>query len=410
MRRLITFLSKNKEFLSLQGPHLGSVFVSGTVYLGGAFVLADDDRGFLALVLDLSYLASAVALFGGSRAMVIQSRGPSFRQLSLAAIVAKPSFLLAAVTAIAGAAGWFFFDSDASKTALLIALLVLAHTLSVVAQLVATSSQPTRIPVTNYVNQVFLFLAFWLLIVTETSQILWWVAVYVAGSLAFFGILRAPLFQASKRRDGSISGEVRDLRRLGAQIFPAEFSAFFLARVDKLIVAVVLGLAELGVYVLYIVFFELMRVPLGFLLDTSIRGWRSLAGSELRILLGELVLKFVLIIVPFSLLLGLGALAFQLLLFGPVTNEKLLIITFLTVASVCAAFVRLLQAIFVAKGAAVQASIFSVLGAVLLTFAAVGLAPSLGVLGVVIAQLLAAAAAIPFHLGYFFRMTRKRAL
>lgn len=283
IRKLVRKILKainEPRFLGVQGPQWASVGTSGVLYLCAAFVLSDAERGLVAFTLDLSYLLVSVMAFGRGEALLLYSRNEPVLQAKLITKVFKRTFFAGAATSgLMLTLSWVLDSKDlllvgfASTigTGLLVGLSYLVH---------AASSTPPRIPLRNYYFQILLAISVLVLAFLEVRSALIWLTSYIVAHVVYLPVSKQnPFWLGRGSRDAPQDQQRQTLLR-GIQLFPYEFVDLLTRRAHRLVVVMFMGFASLGVFVLQIIIFELIRPILTSWLKTVQFEWAQKETGE----------------------------------------------------------------------------------------------------------------------------------
>lgn len=354
---------------------------------GGAFlmnliasrVLDPSTRGEFALALQLSYVATTVALLGLERPFMATARSGFSVQYQRFVGMLWPGaaivVVLVVVLSLVPGASVYRPLIIASATFVLVNLLVRSVRVAYVA-----SRNWRPFVVVGISAQLIIVVGALLLAVFDVHDPALWMLVYTASGIAPIIILFRSSFMDS---NGSAleAVEKRSLRVQGAKLLPASLGNTAMVRSDRLLLPAIGSSADLGIYITVATVMEMAAWPVQQWVDVSLRRWSSRSDLDLSRLIPALLLKALGIAFVISLMLGgLSFLVVTYLL--PVSYlPATAVIVPLGVASMAYSVTRVQQGVLVAAGAAGHVSIVEAVGWISSAALYILLIPSLGIVG-----------------------------
>lgn len=398
--RLLGSLSaqlRNPEFLALQGPQWAAVVASATIYMCMVLALTDEERGWVAFGLDISYIAVNVLAFGRGRALLLYSRDEPTPQAKRITLFLSRGFVSGLVASASMLGFAIVLDLEplliigvalSIGSGLLVALGHLTH---------SATSRPTQRPIRNYLFQVLIVLQILVLVFFGNSNPVMWLAAYTIASLVFISFSAGKPFSLRRPNAGS-DPDYFLIRARGARLFPFEILNLLASRSPRLLVFMFLGVSDLGTYVVLIIFFELLTPVLRSWLDVTHRKW--LGNHPQRMLsAGLLVLRKTAIVSGFSHFLAvLLTFGFLAMLRHPQTSESVLLISVLSLAYFLNSISTVLDYLLIAKSDFTSVIVSKVLFLTSLTLLALALVQTVNLLGAALAFFLTAVVVTLFQL------------
>lgn len=377
---------RNPRFSSFQGPQLAQIFAGAAFYFASAVVLSDESRGFAALIMDLSYLALTVLLFGSGRAMVMTSEAPRVFQSRVARRLTRPIWFFSPLAILAGFTFLLFGGSGSA-----IALILVGCVTGILAQnfskmLVAGTSRENFFPYANFVFPAVIVAGVLVLLSRHEQNEIAWVLLYVvAGSVLFLPPTKISDFDV-KGNVEKIRHESERLRTLGLQLFPAELGEFLLGRLDRILVGLFLGLNSLGAYIILTVFFELLRPGIKFWLEGNYLA-QYVRGSTPNKPSSRSFYKILTLMVPALALFGGLNLYFHSLLRSPPNVSDVILVCSIGISLLFYTLARYLGQYLVASGKVFSSSLTTLLASVALAGLVIWWGGNFGLIGVGVSQL-----------------------
>ncbi|HEU4423557.1 MAG TPA: polysaccharide biosynthesis C-terminal domain-containing protein [Pilimelia sp.] len=246
-----------------------------------ARALAPAGRGWIALLLQVSYLASQLLLLGTERSFVAVYSG------SPAAVAARAYFRLAAGPCAAGLAAvaaiawiapasvrppWTIFALVASFT------IVNVFVLAIRAIAIATGQTAAYVRYTA-VGQVILLTTMGALhLGGVTSPSVWFLAYVLAGVLPTF-VCWMRWWRMAGAMDAAADPErIRAVRREGLALVPASIANMGMLRFDRLMLPALASTTALGLYATVATMTQLVSWPLQAFADSRLGTWRAAHG------------------------------------------------------------------------------------------------------------------------------------
>lgn len=378
--------ARNPRFSSFQGPQLAQIIAGASFYFASAVVLSDESRGFVALIMDLSYLALTVLLFGSGRAMVMTSEAPRGFQSRVARRLTRPIWFFSSIAILAGFTFLLFGGSGFAVALILVGCVtgILAQNFSKL--LVAGTSQESFFPYANFVFPAFIVAGVLVLLSRHEQNEIAWVLLYVvAGSALFLPLTKVSDFDVSGNT-AKIRHESKRLRTLGLHLFPAELGEFLLGRVDRILVGLFLGLNSLGAYIILTLFFELLRPGIKFWLEGNYLAQHERGGAPTKPSPASFC-KILAFMIPSLTLLGGLSLYFHSLLRSPPNVADVILVCSIGISFLFYTLARYLGQYLVASGRVFSSSLTTLFASLALGGLVIWWGGSFGLVGVGISQL-----------------------
>lgn len=375
-------------FLAIQGPQWASASASGFVYIAAAVALNDRSRGVLALSLDLAYLFVTLITLGRGQGLLLYSRNNVIDQARLVTAVLRNGLFFGAATAMVLLCVSLVFPvpwiltiaiSITVGTSLLAGLGFAVH---------AATSQPALIPVRNYLYQFLLLAIIITLVIFRVDGPIFWLLAYSGAALAFIPLSAKNPFHPRERGTQIDQHHRAQVVKKSLGIFPNEVMGILEGRGQRLSVAVFLGLSNLGIFVLQILLFELIRPILNSWLSTKQIDWAK-ETREKRAVSGTLALKRTFgISLAAHVASAFATLPFLVAVGQPLNTQTALSVGLLAIAYFAGSMSDLMKYLFYAASSFNAVLVFSTVSLLIFFALSALLSALLGVIGIALALLL----------------------
>ncbi|MDO5373673.1 MAG: hypothetical protein Q4F10_09495 [Corynebacterium glutamicum] len=355
---------------------------SFVVNLLSSSVLLPEARGSLALLLQITYLFAIIAVLGVERPFLRRVQGSFQHALRSYISLTRIGSLIVFIPALG--AIFYLFDRDFSMAVALFAMgfFIVFNTVGKGVRVASIASSDVKIFVVNVmiVQIGTILMAVLLAGFNVKSATVWYLGYTISGALVLVLFLvrsssvSPPDFDPAWRKE---------IRSAGLRLLPASFGNTAMVRSDRLILPVLAGTAQLGIYTVVATVMEIATWPIKQWVDSSLHRWsQSQPNKGLPL---SVVLKTGALAAAFSALLSvvLGLVAFASIEwffpeeYAPATN----LIVPLGVASVVYAVSRTQQGMLVAEGYAGRVSFVELSGMIFSVGAYLVLIPPFGALG-----------------------------
>lgn len=366
----------------MQVAAAGTAFV---VNILSASVMEPEGRGYLALLVQITYVLTVLAMLGIERPYVA-ARRTDFRQAIYELLrLVSPGYLVLGMTAIVAV---LLFMGDRQAYAVSAALIIFYLLGNVCSRLVrtgyiASSHIPPFLVVSVGTQLVLLAMAVGLFLFKNSSPDLWFLAYGVSGLVALAATASAIL----RNRRGSVRrSEERLIRRDGMKLLPASFGNTAMLRSDRLLLPFLASNAQLGIYIVVATTMELASWPVQNWVDASLNRWRSdqgRLGSKIKAIAGAMALTLVM-----AVAMGLASYALILFVLGDAYAGSVVLIVPLGIATIVYAASRVQQGLLIAAGRPNSVTGTEMVGMVVSVGCYFVLIPMLGALGAAIASII----------------------
>lgn len=348
-----------------------------------ASVMEPEGRGQLALLVQITYVLTVIALLGVERPYVAARKTSFGRAVTEMNVLIRPGYLLllilASAVVICSLAGW-------PELALAGGLVLFFLTGNIAARIVrtgyiASGSLPPFVTVSVATQMILLFTALGLYFLGNTTPEVWFIAYGLSGTVALFIVVRAVC--RSKRAVFPIR---RQIRSQGLRLLPASFGNTAMLRSDRLLLPLLASNAQLGLYVVVATTMELATWPIQNWVDASLNRWRLNPENGKK----KWRTIFFVALTTLALTLVLGATSYiviRFLLSSAYADSAALILP-LTIAAVIYAATRVQQGLLIAAGHTKSVSGAELVGMTVSICAYLILIPGFGALGAATASLI----------------------
>ena len=381
LRHIWSSNATSLHLLLMQVLAAGTAFV---VNILSASVMEPDGRGYLALLVQITYVLSVLALLGVERPYVA-SRQTSFGQAvyELIRLVAPGNVILAVMAVIA----IVLVMREQYAAALSLSLVALYLVGNVGTRLIrtgyiASSRMPPFLIVSVGTQLILLALALALFLSKNANPDSWFIAYGCSGLVAIIAIGYAVSRQG---RPTIRRSEERIIRRDGIKLLPASFGNTAMLRSDRLLLPLLASNAQLGIYIVVATTMELASWPVQNWVDASLKRWRGRDhtwASKARIILGVTAVTLIFAI-------GMGVVSLLVIRFtlddSYAASEML--IAPLAFATIVYAATRVQQGLLIASGRHKSVSASEVVGMAASVLLYLILIPPLGALGAALASI-----------------------
>lgn len=364
---------------------LGQVVTAASavvVNILSAAVLLPAERGVLALLLQVTYLLAIAVVLGVERPFLRQVNGSFSGSLRVFIRLVRPGFWLTLVPLIFAVLLTVIGRPALALAAVGMAAYIFFNAIGKGVRVSAIASSKVKVffayvLVTQGGTIVF---ALALASLQVDSAIIWYFSYVASGAMALLFFLRR---EKNGRPLQLSENTLRGIRKSGLRLLPASFGNTAMVRSDRLLLPLLAGTAQLGIYAVVATVMEIATWPVNQWVDASLHRWaRSTAHSGLSL---AMVLRTggvaALLSAGISIVLGLTAhAAISYLLPVEYAPAKELILP-LGVASVVYAVSRTQQGLLVADGYSGRVSLVEICGLVAALASYFALIPSFGALG-----------------------------
>lgn len=360
----------------------GQLFTAGVSFLVNilaANAMPPEDRGALAFAIQLCYTLTILSMMGLERPFIAASKG-EFAELLIRFVgISRIGWLAGLLPLGMGVAFWLMGNHVLGLAGALIALYLVGNSIARAVRVAYIGSgDPRAFVVNTMASQAVLLAGAGTLSLAGVDWPLAWLALYVLMGLVSF----ATLWRSSSRTQ-SYSPlrkiEVRELRKQGLWLLPASFGNTAMLRSDRLLLPVLAGPAELGVYIAVAAVMEMASWPIQQWVDSSLRRWRSeaLSPHDRR----TVVVRAIVSVMATSVILS-GAAFFVVQFALPESYRAAVgLIPILGVATVIYGWTRVQQGLLVARGQSGGVSLVETIGLVGSVAAYVLMIPAYGAYG-----------------------------
>lgn len=381
---------------------LMQVLVASTAFIVNilsATAMDPEGRGYLALLVQVTYVLTVAAMLGIERPYIAARRGNFEQVLSELSRLLRPAYIVVGLLAVSVA----FLFQGGSSLAIPCGLIVLFLLGNVCSRLIRTgyiaSGRISPFVLISISTQAVLLGAAVLLSITATSNPdAWFFAYGASGVIALFV---TGLAVARNRGIRIRRAEERAIRRDGLRLLPASFGNTAMLRSDRLLLPILASNSQLGIYVVVATTMELASWPIQNWVDASLNRWRSREGAARP---GPQTIVYAAVATSvLAILMGLASLLLIRLLLGPAYANSEVLIVPLGLAAVVYAASRVQQGIMIADGHAKVVSWTEVIG---MTVSAIGyilLIPAFGAMGAAIGSVVGYAACFLFGVLFYRR-------
>lgn len=366
-----------------------------------ATAMEPEGRGYLALLVQITYVLTVAVMLGVDRPYIAARRSNFGEALYELTRLLKPAYIIVGFLA-AGVV--FLFIGGMESLAVSGSLIVFYLLGNVCARLIRTgyiaSASISPFVLVSTLTQAVLLSAAVILSVTATrNPDLWFVAYGGSGLIALF----VTGYAVCRNRKGRVrKAEERSIRRDGLRLLPASFGNTAMLRSDRLLLPLLASNAQLGIYVVVATTMELASWPIQNWVDASLNRWRNRDGTARPGT--QIVLYAALATCLLAILMGLASLLLIRVVLGPAYAGSEALIAPLGLAAVVYAASRVQQGIMIAGGHAKVVSWTEIIGMAVSVIGYVLLIPAFGAMGAAIASAVGYAAC--FLVGILFYRKR----
>lgn len=348
-----------------------------------ATAMEPEGRGYLALLVQITYVLTVAVMLGVDRPYLAARRSNFGEALYELTRLLKPAYIILGFL-VAGVV--FLFVGGYESLAVSGGLIVFYLLGNVCARLIRTgyiaSGHMSPFVLVSSLTQAALLTAAVILSVTATrNPDAWFIAYGGSGLIA----LVVCVFAVSRNRKGRVrKAEERTIRHAGLRLLPASFGNTAMLRSDRLLLPLLASNTQLGIYIVVATTMELASWPIQNWVDASLNRWRNSGGA------GRPGMKtiFIAMIVTgvLAFLMGVVSLLLIRLVLGPAYAGSEILITPLGLAAIVYAASRVQQGIMIAGGQSRAVSSTEIIGMMFSVLGYVLLIPGLGAVGAAIAS------------------------
>ncbi|MDR6555731.1 O-antigen/teichoic acid export membrane protein [Arthrobacter pascens] len=372
---------RNKNMLTIQ-LLLMQVLAAITAFLINIFsaaVMDPEGRGYLALLIQITYVLTVLALMGIERPFAAARSVSFFPSLYELHRLISPSYVLLVIMALASV---FLYFYESGSLALSCALVLFFLAGNMASRLVRTgyivSGSIKPFMYISVLTQMVLFAMAVVLYFLKTDKPeIWFLAYGCSGLVAAASVIFAV---ARRRNAGHRRSEERAIRRHGFRLLPASFGNTAMLRSDRLLLPFLASNTQLGIYVVIATTMELASWPVQNWVDASLNRWRNDHESG-----GSTRARAVLTAVAITSILAtaMGILSYILVEYclSDLYAESLRLIIPLGLATIVYSVTRVQQGLLIADGRTHSVSIAEVVGMLVSVGAYFVLIPPLGAMG-----------------------------
>lgn len=338
------------QLLLMQVAAAGTAFV---VNILSASVMEPEGRGYLALLVQITYVLTVLAMSGIERPYVA-ARRTDFRQAVFELLrLVSPGYFVVGATGIV-AVLLFLGDREAyAISAGLIIFYLLGNLCSrlIRTAYIASSHIPPFLVVSVGTQFALLAMAGGLFLFQSSSPDSWFMAYGLSGLVAVV----ATGYALIRHGGGSVRrAEERLIRRDGLRLLPASFGNTAMLRSDRLLLPLLASNAQLGIYIVVATTMELASWPVQNWVDASLNRWRRdqhHRGSKVKALVGAMALTLL-----FAIIMGLASFILIRFILGDSYAGSMILIVPLGLATVVYAASRVQQGLLIAAGRSTSVS------------------------------------------------------
>lgn len=370
------------QLLLMQVAAAGTAFV---VNILSASVMDPEGRGYLALLVQITYVLTVLAMLGIERPYVA-ARRTDFRQAVFELLrLVSPGYFVLGATAIVAV---FLLLGDREAYAISAGLIIFYLLGNICSRLIrtgyiASSHIPPFLVVSVGTQFALLAMAVMLFLFQSSSPDSWFLAYGLSGLVA----VTATGYALVRHRRGSVRrAEERLIRRDGLRLLPASFGNTAMLRSDRLLLPFLASNAQLGIYIVVATTMELASWPVQNWVDASLNRWRRDHhdhGSKVKAIVGAMALTLLLAI-------GMGLASFILIRFvlGDSYAGSMILILPLGLATIVYAASRVQQGLLIAAGRSNSVSVSETVGMAVSVGCYFIFIPMFGALGAAIASII----------------------
>lgn len=260
--------------------------VSFVVNIIAAYGLSPEQRGLLAFYLQIGYLLTTFLMLGTEKPFIARFSGSFSQGVRQLLKVIRPNYSIIAVGIVAIAGLYFFgFQTIAVPLTLVLLFVICNQHLRILraAYITSGSVKPflTVIILTNALTLVFALI----LAASQNNNFLVWLLAYVlANIIATVFVARAVI--VTKGHQTSTEVSVTDIRRQGVKLLPASLGNITMFRPERLLLPILAGPADLGIYIVVSGALEVAVWPIQQWSDAKMRDWheaKPLSNTRVRL-------------------------------------------------------------------------------------------------------------------------------
>lgn len=381
LRLLGSIHATTLQLLIMQAVTAGTAFV---VNILSSAVMEPDGRGYLTLLIQITYMATVFALLGVERPYVAARKTNFHQAVYELQRLMRPSYVLLFLCALVCIV---LFIQGHLETALpgLLILLYLAGNIGarlVRTGYIASSFLPPFLGVSVVTQVLLLAMAAGLFLLDNASPEMWFLVYGVSGLVAFV-VATYSVFKSK----GTVRApeDARRIRLSGLKLLPASFGNTAMLRSDRLLLPVLASTSQLGLYIVVATMMELAAWPVQNWVDASLNKWRQNMGVKRSI--WPTVMRAALFALSLAMLMGaVSYFLVRYVLSDAYAGSASLIIP-LGVATVIYAASRVQQGLLIAAGRSKSVSGAELVGMVVSVVAYVLLIPLMGALGAAVGSI-----------------------
>lgn len=374
--------STTVQLLLMQVAAAGTAFA---VNILSASVMEPEGRGYLALLVQITYVLTVLAMLGIERPYVA-ARRTDFRQAVYELLrLVSPGYFVLGIAAII-AVLLFLGGSEAyAVSGVLIIFYLFGNVCSRLIRTgyIASSHVPPFLVVSVGTQLVLLAMAVGLFVFGNPNPDFWFLAYGFSGLVAVI----ATVYSIARHRRGSVRrAEERLIRRHGLKLLPASFGNTAMLRSDRLLLPFLASNAQLGIYIVVATTMELASWPVQNWVDASLNRWRrdqGQRGSKTKAIVGAIVLTVIL-----AITMGLATYVLIRFVLGESYAGSVSLIVPLGLATIVYAASRVQQGLLIAAGRPNSVSATEVVGMAVSVGCYLIFIPLLGAMGAAIASII----------------------
>lgn len=377
---------KNMKTIQLLLMQVLAAVTAFVINILSAAVMDPEGRGYLALLIQITYVLTVLALMGVERPFAAARSVSFFPSLYELHRLVSPSYVL---LVLMGSASVFLYLYNSDSLAISCALVLFFLAGNIASRMVRTgyivSGSIKPFMYVSVLTQIVLFaLAVVLYALRVKDPEIWFLAYGCSGLVAACSVIFAVL---RRRNVGHRRAEERAIRRHGFRLMPASFGNTAMLRSDRLLLPFLASNTQLGIYVVVATTMELASWPVQNWVDASLNRWRHDHGG------GEATpTRAVVTAVAITSLLAtaMGILSYVLVEYflSDLYAQSVQLIVPLGLATIVYSVTRVQQGLLIAKGLTHSVSIAEVVGMLVSVGAYLVLIPPLGAMGAALASIL----------------------
>lgn len=371
---------------------LMQVLAAGTAFVVNilsASVMEPEGRGYLALLVQITYVLTVAVMLGIERPFIATRQAGFGQALSELTRLLGPGYIFIGTLVALSAFLLFGEFQGLAISAVLVIFYLLGNVCSrlVRTSFIASSRISPFVIVSVSTQGILLLMAGVLFLSRNSSPEFWFLAYGSSGTVA----LLVTVYAAVRMRRGSVRRSCEKIiRRDGLKLLPASFGNTAMLRSDRLLLPFLASNSQLGIYIVVATTMELASWPVQNWVDASLNRWRrdhGKLGSGWKTILLAVAATFVL-----AVLMGVASFLLIRLVLGESYAASEVLIIPLGSAAVVYAASRVQQGLFIATGRAGLVSNTEIVGMAVSVCGYLVLIPPFGAMGAALASIVGYAA------------------